>query len=533
VPTVHALPANLPRPPQLLPGRPSAVVDLQTDEGAALVAATWRYHDARIDEIDFVEVGSPTDPLGPGERPNRSFDVTPHAGSADFDDSTWRVLTPAETQLRLATGRVCFNWYRLTVTIPERVGDFDPTGCTVVFEVVVDDYAEIWVDGELPTALGDDGGHVVAGFNVPNRVVLTRDACPGRSYSIAVFGANGPISAAPRNYIWLRSATVDFYTPDEAGASEPVEYSRARLDPRVDDLIAPAAALERVAGGFEFTEGPVWTPDGALLFSSPNTNQIYRWTPGRITVFRSHSGYTGTDIGRYHQPGSNGLALDPRGRLTICQHGNRQVIRVEPHGNVSVLADRYDGKRLNSPNDLVYRSDGTLYFTDPPFGLPGGFDDPKKELPFSGVYAVRDGHIALVTAELDGPNGVALSPDERYLYVGNWDENRKVVMRYELAADGTASGGTVFFDMTEADGEDAIDGIKVDEHGNLYVCGPSGIWILDATARHLGTLHLPEAPHNLAWGDPDSRALYITATTSIYRLRTEVTGARPERQERS
>ena len=169
----------------------------------------------------------------------------------------------------------------------------------------------------------------------------------------------------------------------------PVEIVPA--DPGRDALgrIVPSRArLERVAGGFEFTEGPVWTRDGALLFSSPNTNTIYRWAPaGTVTVFRPKSGYTGADIGRYAQPGSNGLTFDPDGRLTICQHGNRRIIRVEPHGNITVLADRYDGKRLNSPNDLVYASDGTLYFTDPPFGLPATFTDPKKELPFSGVFA--------------------------------------------------------------------------------------------------------------------------------------------------
>jgi gluconolactonase len=518
----------LPRPPQLLPGRLAAVVDLQTDEGAALVGAQWRYSDARVEEIDFVEVGSDADALGPGDRPNRTFDVLPHAGSAEFDDSEWRMLTPAQTQLRLANGRVCFNWYRLSVTVPERVGDLDPTGCTIVFEVVVDDYAEVWVDGELPAALGDAGGSVVAGFNAPNRVVLTSAARTGQTFSLAVFGINGPISAAPRNYIWLRNATLDFFTPEQAVSTDPAPYDVTRADSALDGVLVPGTLLERVAGGFEFAEGPVWTADGALLFSSPNTNQIYRWTPsGMVSVFRSHSGYTGVDIGRYHQPGSNGLTFDPQGRLTICQHGNRRVIRVEPHGNITVLADRYDGKRLNSPNDLVYRSDGTLYFTDPPFGLPEVFDDPKKELAFSGVFAVRDGVVELVTDSLAGPNGLAFSPDERYLYVGDWDPEHKAVMRYDVAADGSVSGGAEFFDMTGAAGDDAIDGIKVDECGNLYVCGPSGIWVIDPDGRHLGTLHLPENPHNLAWGDADGRGLYVTALTSIYRLRLNVAGIRP------
>ena len=507
----------LPRPHHLLPEMPAAVVDLQTDEGAALVDAQWRYSDARVEEIDFVSVGSAADPLGPGDRPNRTFDVLPHAEAADFDDSAWRVLAPAETQARLGNGRVCFNWYRLRVTIPPRVGDLDPTGCTVVFEVVVDDYAEVWVDGSLPTTLGDEGGPVVAGFNAPNRVVLTRDAGPGQAFHIAVFGINGPISGSPRNYIWLRGATLDFFV--DAATSEAVPYEAAGLD----NILAPGTVLERVATGFEFTEGPVWTPDGALLFSSPNTNQIYRLVDGRLSMFRSHSGYTGVDIGRYHQPGSNGLAFDRQGRLTICEQGNRRVVRVEPHGNITVLADRYDGRRLNSPNDLVYRSDGTLYFTDPPFGLPEVFDDPKKELPFSGVFTVRGGTVELVTDALARPKGIALSPDERYLYVGNRDPEHTVVARYDVADDGSVSGGVEFYDLTEAPGDDAIDGIEVDGRGNLYVCGPSGIWVIAPDATLLGTLRLPESPHNLAWGD-DGRSLYITALTSVYRLNLNTRG---------
>ncbi|MFL5829833.1 MAG: SMP-30/gluconolactonase/LRE family protein [Solirubrobacteraceae bacterium] len=521
--------ARLPGPTELLPGCPDAVIDLQTDDGAALVDGAWRYSDAHVAEIDFVEVGHPDDPLGPGLTPNHTYDVVPHAEAVDYDDSDWRALSPAETQLRLSQGRVCFNWYRIAVTIPEGVGELDPTGASVVFEVAIDDYAEVWVDGELPHALGDTGGPVAAGFNAPNRVLLTDDARPGQQFVIAVFGINGPISASPHNYIWMRTATLDFYAPERARPVQAASLAIDRVDPRLDDVLDGDALLERVAGGFVFTEGPVWSGDGSLLFSSPNTNEIYRWQPsGQLTVFRSKSGYTGLDIGRYAQPGSNGLTFDPEGRLTMCQHGNRRVLRVEPHGNVTVMADAYEGKRLNSPNDLVYRSDGTLFFTDPPFGLPGVFDDPAKELPYSGVFAVRpDGEVMLVTDELEGPNGLAFSPDERYLYVGNWDPERKVVMRYELAADLTVASRDVLFDMTDADGEDAIDGLKVDVIGNVYVCGPDGVWVISPDGAHLGTLRLPEAPHNLAWGDEDARTLYITALTSVYRIRLQIPGIRP------
>jgi gluconolactonase len=501
--------ARLPGPPELLPGRPDAVVDLQSDQGAALVGGRWRYSDASVREIEFVEPAGPgaPDPLGPGTVPNRTYDVEPHAEAADFDDSGWEVLQPADTMRRRANGRVCFNWYRIEVTIPERLGDFDPTGSTVVFEVAIDDYAEVWVNGELPLVLGMTGGQVVGGFNAPNRVVLTRDARPGERFQIAVFGINGPISASPRNYIWMRTATLDFYARERASAAEPV-----------------GPGIERVAGGFEFTEGPVWSPYGGLLFSSPNTNAIYRLDPdnGVATVFRSKSGYTGVDIARYHQPGSNGLAFSPDGLLTICQHGNRRVIRVNPHGDTTVLIDSYEGKRLNSPNDLVYRSDGTLYVTDPAFGLPGVLDDPAKELDFQGVFGVRpDGSVLLIDDSLEGPNGIAFSPDERYLYVGDWDPSHKAVMRYPTAADGSAAGpGELLCDLTGEPGEDAIDGLKVHADGRLFVCGPGGIWVLSPEGERLQLIELPEAPHNLAWG-PGGETLYVTALTSIYRLRLE------------
>jgi gluconolactonase len=516
--------ASLPGPLELFPGRPDAIVDLQTAEGAALVGGTWRYSDAEVREIDFVEVGSDTDPLGPGDVPNRTCDVVPHAEASDFDDSDWRVLAPEETMLRLGHGRVGFNWYRIEVTIPERIGELDTSGATAIFEVVVDDYAEVWVNGELPLALGSAGGRFVGGFNVPNRVVLSRDVRPGQRFQIAVFGINGPISTSPQNYIWLRSATLDLYAPERANTVEEAELEVETVDPRLAEIVPDDARLERVAGGFEFTEGPVWTRDGALLFSSPNTNAIYRWTPeGRVDLFRPKSGYTGVDVGRFSQPGSNGLTFSPEGLLTICQHGNRRVIRVNVHGDITVLADAFEGKRLNSPNDLVYRSDGTLFFTDPPFGLPGQFDDPGRELPFSGVFRVRDDVVTLLSDELEGPNGIAFSPDERHLYVGNWDFERTVVMRY----DPDTGAGEVFFDMTGAPGEDAIDGLKVDREGNVYVCGPGGIWVLSSDGEHLGTLRLPEAPHNLTWGDDDGRTLYVTALTSIYRLRLRIPGIRP------
>ena len=196
------------------------------------------------------------------------------------------------------------------------------------------------------------------------------------------------------------------------------------------------------------------------------------------------------------------------------------MLRVNPHGDTTVIADRFEGRRLNSPNDLVCRSDGTVFFTDPPFGLPATFDDPARELPFSGVFAARPaGEVVLVDDRLQGPNGLAFSPDERVLYVGNWDFDHMVVVRYEVDEHARVRSRRVLFDMTGAPGEDAIDGLKVDPEGRLWVCGPGGLWLLSPDGEHLGTVALPGAPHNLAWGDEDGRALYVTAMTSVYRLR--------------
>lgn len=504
-------------------GKPNAVVDLRTPEGVRLVKGQWRYSDTQIVAADF---NAPGPDLKPSGKPIKTFDYTPKAGAADFDDSRWEAIEPASLESRRSTGKLCFNWYRTSITIPERVGTFETAGATIVFEIVVDDYAEVWVDGKLPRVLGQTGGALVKGFNAPNRVVLTNNARPGQIIQLAIFGANGPLSDLPSNFIWVRSATLDFFKPG-ATVGQRTAATVTRLEPAIDSIVPRDATIEKLAEGFLFTEGPVWVPDGYLLFSDPNSNTIYRWSDDDgLSVFRTKSGYTGEDIAEYGQPGSNGLALDKEGRLTIDEHGNRRVARLEKNGSLTILADRYQGKRLNSPNDLVYKSDGSLYFTDPPFGLPKFFDDPRKETPFSGVYRWADGILTLLSTDLAGPNGLAFSPDERYLYVGNWDDKKKVVMRYEVRADDTLANGAVFFDMTNAPGEDAIDGLKVDREGNVYVSGPNGIWILSSTGKHLGTIAGPEHAHNFAWGDTDGRTLYMTAQTGLYRVRLGIPGTR-------
>jgi len=510
--------------------QPDAIVDLKTDEGVALVKGQWRYSNTKVIDVHHHSPGTDLAPSGP---PNWTQDIDLHAGASDFDDSKWEALNPAQLEERRSTGRLCFNWYRTTITIPDKVGSFDPTGSTVVFEIAIDDYAEVWVDGKLPLVLGQPGGQLIKGFNAPNRVVLTRNAKPGQRIQLAIFGINGPLSNPPGNFIWVRSATLDFYKRNHIGPTQFVATEIIKADPGLEAIVAPDAKLEKLAGGFLFTEGPVWVPataniPGYLLFSDPNNNTIYRWSQdGQVSVFRTKSGYTGVNVGEYHQPGSNGLTLDKQRRLTINQHGNRRVIRVEPRGNVTVLADRYDGKRLNSPNDLVYRSDGALYFTDPPFGLPKVFDDPRKELPYSGVYCVKDGQLKLVSTDLDAPNGIALSPDEKTLYVNNWNDKNKIILRYDVNPDCSVSNGKLFFDMTNAPGADALDGLKVDQQGNVYSTGPGGLWIISPEGKHLGLIKGPEDPHNLAWGDDDGKTLYIAALTAIYRLRMNIPGVRP------
>ncbi len=524
-----------PAPAMTPSGTPSATVDLGTSEGASLVKGQWRYSDTRIVEVDFTGPGADNQPTG---SPVRTYDYTPHAGAADFDDSAWQRIDPATLSARRGNGRMSFNWYRIRVTVPERVGEFDPTGATAVFETSLDDYAEIWVDGEISRYLGQSGGSVVAGWNAPNRLVIGRNVRPGQQIQLAIFGMNGPISNPPTNFIYLRYARLEFYREAEGPRSvtpSEVNVEVVRKDPAMNSVVGPNPKLYKLAEGFQFTEGPVWVPQGKfLLFSDPNANTIYKYAPegangAELEVFRTASGYSGADIAEYRQPGSNGLALDAKGRLTINQHGNRRIIRLETDGRETVLADRFEGKRLNSPNDLVYRSDDALFFTDPFFGLPKFGADPRRELPFTGVFGLIHGKLSLVTGELTGPNGIAFSPDEKFLYVGNWDDHKKVVMRYEVRKDGSVANASLFFDMTSAPGEDAIDGIKVDQAGNLFVSGPGGLWVLSPEGKHLGTIVTPKHVHNMAWGDSDNKTLYLCARSGLYRMRFNIAGSGPRR----
>ncbi len=299
--------------------RPSATIDLKSREGASLVEGVWRFSDVEIVESRFPSAGPDGQPTG---ALHTTYDISPRAGAADFDDAAWQELDPESLELRRSGGQVCFAWFRINVTIPEKVGDTVVDGATVVLHVRVDDYAEVWVNGSLPKKLGQSGGSMVSGWNAPNRLVVAADAQPGQQIQLAIFGINGPISEVPSNYIWIREARLEFYNLPRAVAPQSVPFELTRFDSAIDEIVARGATVEKVAAGFDFTEGPVWIREGAyLLFSDPNANRIYKWHPsGQLSVFRENSGYAGADVAEYRQPGSNGLAVDNGGRLTICQH---------------------------------------------------------------------------------------------------------------------------------------------------------------------------------------------------------------------
>jgi len=294
------------------------------------------------------------------------------------------------------------------------------------------------------------------------------------------------------------------------------------LSPRLQNILPDEPELEQIATGLRFTEGPVWdSQSGSLLFSDIPANRIYRWTEGQgIEVFRDPSGK------------SNGLTWDLEGNLLACEHLNRRLTRTLEDGGVAVVADTFGGKRLNSPNDVVVRSDGSIYFTDPPYGIllsdVGAL--AEQEQPCNGVYRVRPGVVEpeLLLEDFDRPNGLAFSPDERTLYVA--DTSRYQIRAFQVAEDGALTGGDVFAQFSEDQGAGRPDGMKVDEEGNLYTTGPGGLWILGADGTQLGQLRFPEKTANCGWGDADRRSLYVTASTSVYRLRTRIPGIVPRRR---
>jgi gluconolactonase len=325
----------------------------------------------------------------------------------------------------------------------------------------------------------------------------------------------------------LLIAALLFFTSSNSLAQDSASAGTVvKMDAALDALVPTNYRIEKLAGGFAFTEGPVWhSGPGHLMFSDLRSNAIHIWDPedGLSTfiqpVFEGESETTSV--------GSNGLNIDPQGRLLLCEHGNRRISRRERDGSITVLADNYQGRRLNSPNDSAYKSDGWLYFTDPPYGLAGLEDDPARELDFNGIYRLSpDGELELLESNQTRPNGIAFSPDERTLYVANSDAENKVWMAYDILDDGTMGEGRVFYDVNDQNETGAADGMKVDVNGNVFATGPGGVWIFDPSGKHLGTIKPDEVPANVAWGD-DGSTLYMTARTGLYKIELSTRGKIP------
>jgi len=325
--------------------------------------------------------------------------------------------------------------------------------------------------------------------------------------------------------------------PAKAGDLTPLKMDR--LDASIDKIVPPGAELEHIVSGFKWIEGPVWK-DGKLFFAEIPSNSIRIWTPGKgVDIFLQPSGYKGTAPYGGPEPGTNGMTLDARGRLTAAGHAQRDILRFEssdPKGTVTILADTYQGKQLNSPNDLVYKSDGSLYFTDPPYGLRTQQDnDPDKQLTINGVYRIAHAlsqkpgsapvheNLQLLVSDLTRPNGIAFSPDEKYLYV-NSTQPKKIWMRYTVKADGTLTDAKLLYDATADRRPGGPDGMKVDVEGNIYSAGPGGVWIFSPEGKPLATLLIPGMVSNVSWGGDDRKTLYITGSGGIFRVPLKIAG---------
>lgn len=339
----------------------------------------------------------------------------------------------------------------------------------------------------------------------------------------------GACTSSPQNE--TSETTTD--VPPAEGAAYPTAGSIERLSGKMDALIPEDAQLEILAEGYEWSEGPVWVPQGDyVLFSDIPPNSIFKWKEGDgASLYLKPSGFGGEDF-QGREPGSNGLVLDEQGRLVLCQHGDRRIARMtapldNPAPEFETIVDNYQGKRLNSPNDLTYHSNGDLYFTDPPYGLPGGADSEAKELDFQGVYRYSEANdaLTLLTDELSRPNGIGLSPDERTLYVANSDPKRAIWMAYDVMEDGNVSNGRVFYDATEKTGQEKglPDGFAVHSSGHIFATGPGGVWIFSPEGEHLGTLKTGQATANCTF-NADESMLYITADMYLMRVPVKQAG---------
>ena len=325
----------------------------------------------------------------------------------------------------------------------------------------------------------------------------------------------------------------DLFAVDKNITSFPAPYptlgSIERLDPALDAVLAPDAMIEKLAEGFSWAEGPVWVPaKGALLFSDVPQNRVYCWKESEgISVFLEPSGFTGA-VYNGRERGANGLTLDHENRLVLCQHGDRRIARLSANEkDFETIVDRIDGQRFSSPNDLCFDRAGNLFFTDPPYGLPS---DVKQETPFNGVYRLgTNGKLTVISKTMDRPNGIALSPDERTLYVGSTHGPKPIIMAFALKPDGSVASERVFFDATElitrTKRQGGFDGLKIDTAGNLWTTGPGGVLIISAAGKHLGTILTGRATANCAFGGVEAHTLFLTADKTLLRITTKATGA--------
>jgi gluconolactonase len=310
--------------------------------------------------------------------------------------------------------------------------------------------------------------------------------------------------------------------------NHPVIGEIIRLDPRFDKLIPAGAKLEVVASGFDWSEGPVWDKKGGyLLFSDIPRNAIMKWKEGEgVSVFMKPSGYTGVAEWK-PEPGSNGLVIDAQGRLILCEHGDRRISRLEPESGKRTLVDNYEGKRLNSPNDAVLAANGDLYFTDPPYGLPKRWDDPRRELDFCGVYRLSpNGKLTLLTKEMTRPNGIGLSPDDKTLYVSQSDAAQAIWRAFPINADGTLGKSRIVHDVTAHMGKmpGSPDGLAIDKDGNVFATGPGGVYVFAPDDTLLGRISSGQRNGNATWGGDDGSTLYIASDMYICRIKTNTKG---------
>ncbi|MDX2039726.1 MAG: SMP-30/gluconolactonase/LRE family protein [Acidobacteriota bacterium] len=307
------------------------------------------------------------------------------------------------------------------------------------------------------------------------------------------------------------------------------ETKIVRVDPAFDKLVPADAKVEKLAEGYKWTEGPVWNKkENYLLFTNIPGNEVVKWQEGKgASQFLHPAGYSGQSPYEGREPGANGLTYDASNKLVLCQHGDRRVVRLEADGKMVALASNFEGKKFNSPNDLVYHSNGSLYFTDPPYGLPKGADDPARELDYCGVYRLdKNGKVTLLTKEITRPNGIALSPDEKKLYVASSDPDKAIWMVYDVNPDGTIANGKVFYDTTDlvkAKKPGLPDGMKVDKAGNVFATGPGGVHVFSPDGKLLGTFDTGVPTANCAFGD-DGSTLYITANTALLRVKLTTKG---------